>query len=335
MTTGVLLMTYGSPKDVADVGAYLTRVRGGRTPSEETLREFERRYEVIGGSPLIPITQAQARGLEEALGPGFVCGAGMRFSEPSVASVARELVERGAERLLGIIISPQYSPIIMGGYGRALDEAAGPLGVPAGVVEGWWDEPAFVRVMADRVLQGLERFPAELREVVPVLLTAHSLPKRVVDQEPGFVVQLKESAGLIAEAAGLRPEQWRFAYQSAGHTPEEWLKPDILDVLPELAAEGHRHVLLAPVQFVGDHLETRYDIDVGGKEQADAAGFVGFERAPAPNADPDLCRALAEVVRKAIAEPSPEPSPTGRGTSLGARHDRHGHPSADRRGRAP
>jgi ferrochelatase len=302
MTAGVLLMTYGSPKDRADVGAYLTRVRGGRAPSEETVREFERRYEVIGGSPLIPITQAQASGLEEALGPGFVCGAGMRFSEPSVASVARTLVERGAERLLGIIISPQYSPIIMGGYRTALDAAAAPLGVPARLVEGWWDEPSFVRVMADRVRRGLERFPAGVRDRVPVLLTAHSLPKRVVDQEPGFVDQLKASAGLIAAAAGLAPERWRFAYQSAGHTPEEWLKPDILDVLPQLAAEGHRHVLLAPVQFVGDHLETLYDIDVGGKEQADAAGFVGFERAPAPNADPDFCEALAAVVRRNLTD---------------------------------
>jgi ferrochelatase len=313
MTTGVLLMTYGSPRERAEVGAYLTRVRGGRTPSAETVREFERRYEVIGGSPLVPITRAQASGLEAALGVGFVCGAGMRFSEPSVASAAGELVGRGAERLLGVVISPQYSPTIMGGYGRALDEAAASLGVPARVVEGWWDEPGFVRVMADRVRRGLERFPAEVRGTVPVLLTAHSLPKRVVDQEPGFVEQLEASAGLIAASAGLEPARWRFAYQSAGHTPEEWLKPDILDLLPELAAEGHRHVLLAPVQFVGDHLETLYDIDVGGREQAAAAGFVGFERAPAPNADADFCRALADVVRRAVAaDRRTEPASTPR-----------------------
>jgi ferrochelatase len=300
MTTGVILMTYGSPTGPGNVGAYLTRVRDGRPPSEETTREFERRYDLIGGSPLIPITWAQARGLEHALGPEFVCGAGMRFSTPSIAAVARELVGRGARRIIGLIISPQYSPIIMGGYRRALDEAAARVGVPAQVIEGWWDEPSFVKVMADRVREGLTRFPAAVRERVPVLLTAHSLPKRVVDQEPDFVEQLKASAGLIAQAAGLASDRWRFAYQSAGHTPEEWLKPDILDVLPELAAEGHRHVLLAPVQFVGDHLETLYDIDIGGKEQADAAGFVGFERAPAPNADRDFCRALAAVVRRAL-----------------------------------
>ena len=324
MTTGVVLMTYGSPRDRADVAAYLTRVRGGRAPSEETVREFERRYDLIGGSPLIPITRAQALGLERALGDGFVCGAGMRFSEPSVAKAVGELVERGAGRILGLIISPQYSPLIMGGYNRALEEAAAPHGVPARVVEGWWDEPAFVGVMADRVRRGLARFPAGVRGRVPVLLTAHSLPKRVVDQEPGFVAQLEASAGLIAAAAGLARGRWRFAYQSAGHTPEEWLKPDILDVLPELARAGHRHVLLAPVQFLGDHLETLYDIDVGGQEQADAAGFVQFERVPAPNADPDLCAALAAVVRRNPAAggvprpgattgraPSPSPRPEG------------------------
>lgn len=299
--TGVVLMTFGSPKDREDVRAYLTRVRGGREPSDETIREFERRYEAIGGSPLIPITQSQAAGMERILRPGFVVRAGMRFSEPWVADVVRELVASGAERIVGIIISPQYSPIIMGGYRRALDEAAAAAGVPARLVEGWHLEPGFVETMARRVRIGLDRFPAEVRDRVPVLMTAHSLPKRVVDQEPVFIERLKETAEAIAGAAGLGPDRWRFAYQSAGHSPEEWLKPDILDVLPELASEGHRHVLLAPVQFFGDHLETLYDIDIGGKEQADAAGFVGFARAPAPNADPDICAALADVARRAVA----------------------------------
>jgi ferrochelatase len=225
----------------------------------------------------------------------------MHFSAPSIGAVARELVDRGAARLLGLVVSPQYSPLIMAGYGRALADAAAVLGVSAGVVEGWWGEPSFVAVMADRVRRGLDRFPAAVRDRVPVLLTAHSLPERVVDREPGFVDQLKASAELIARAAGLTPERWRFAYQSAGHTPEAWLKPDILDVLPELAAEGHRHVLLAPVQFVADHLETLYDIDVAGREQAEAAGITDFVRVDAPNAEPDFIAALASVVRGEVA----------------------------------
>jgi ferrochelatase len=134
-----------------------------------------------------------------------------------------------------------------------------------------------------------------------VLLTAHSLPKRVVDREPEYVEQLQETADAIAAAAELQPERWSFAYQSAGHTPEEWLKPDMLEVLPQLAAAGHRDIVVAPVQFLADHLETLYDVDVAGREQALAAGFESFVRIDAPNAEPDFITALASVVRGEIA----------------------------------
>src|ERR1700686_2086801 len=99
MRTGVVLMTYGSPRDLDDVGAYITRVRGGREPGADLLVEFRRRYAVIGMSPLIKITQQQAAALEAGLGDDFVVGAGMRFSDPSVAETAGDLESRGAERL--------------------------------------------------------------------------------------------------------------------------------------------------------------------------------------------------------------------------------------------
>src|SRR3981081_1546570 len=129
MRTGVILMTYGSPHDLDDVGAYITRVRGGREPSPELQTEFRRRYEVIGLSPLIEITQRQAAALEQDLGEEFAVGAGMRCSDPSIADIVGALAERGADRLLGVILSPQYSPTLMGGYDRALQEAAN--GLPA------------------------------------------------------------------------------------------------------------------------------------------------------------------------------------------------------------
>jgi ferrochelatase len=132
-------------------------------------------------------------------------------------------------------------------------------------------------------------------------LTAHSLPKRVVEREPDYVEQLMETARAVAATADLAPNRWFFVYQSAGHTPEEWLKPDLLDVLPELAAAGHRDVVVAPVQFLADHLETLYDVDVAGREQAEQAGFSSFARIAAPNAAPDFIQALANVVRGELA----------------------------------
>lgn len=299
MRTGVLLMTYGSPRDLEDVEAYITRVRGGRAPDAEMLAEFRRRYQAIGMSPLIQITRNQAAALEHELGSEFRAAAGMRFSEPSVAAAVDDLRARGAERILGVILSPQYSPLLMAGYARALEAAAD--GLPMRCVEAWHLNPAFIDVLASRIRAALARFSDEKRDRVPVLLTAHSLPKRVVDREPEYVEQLQETARAVAAAAELAPDRWFFAYQSAGHTPEEWLKPDMLDVLPRLAHAGHREVVLAPIQFLADHLETLYDVDVAGREQAEHAGFDMFVRIDAPNAAPDFIAALADVVRSKLA----------------------------------
>jgi ferrochelatase len=311
--TGIVLMTYGSPRDLDDVGAYITRVRGGREPGPELLAEFRRRYERIGLSPLIEITQQQAAGLEDALGQGYQVRAAMRFSEPGIAAVVGELLASGAQRLLGLILSPQYSPLLMSGYVQALQAAAGP--VPNRTVESWHLNPAFIDVLASRVRAALSRFPDDQRDAVPVLMTAHSLPKRVVDREPEYVEQLQETARAVASAADLAPERWSFAYQSAGHTPEEWLKPDMLDVLPQLAAAGQHQVVVAPVQFLADHLETLYDVDVAGREQALAAGFETFVRIPAPNAAPDFIAALASVVRGELAAWHMPPTARRRGAA--------------------
>ena len=296
---GVLLMTYGSPRDLNDVGAYMTRVRGGRTPDAELVEEFQRRYARIGLSPLIEITRAQASGLEALLGSDFRVAAGMRFSEPTIQSAVADVVDRQAERLVGVILSPQYSATLMGGYDQSLLSAAD--GIPARTVHTWHLNPAFIDVLASRIRRALAAYSDAERGRIPVLLTAHSLPRRVVDREPEYIEQLQETARAVARVAELSPAQWSFAYQSAGHTPEEWLKPDILDILPQLAAAGHRHVILAPVQFLGDHLETLYDIDVAGREQALSAGFQSFQRVDAPNAAPDFIAALASVVRGGLA----------------------------------
>jgi protoporphyrin/coproporphyrin ferrochelatase len=297
--TGVVLMTYGSPRDLDDVGAYMTRVRGGREPSPELVTEFQHRYELIGLSPLIPITLRQAAGMQAVLGEDFRVTAGMRFSEPAIAQAVAALKADGVQRIVGLILSPQYSPMLMAGYQDALKGAAGET--PTRTVEAWHLNPAFVDALASRIRGALSTYPDDVRDRVPVLLTAHSLPKRVVDREPGYVEQLKETADAVAAAAELTSERWSFVYQSAGHTPEEWLKPDMLDVLPELAQAGHRHVLVAPVQFLADHLETLYDIDIGGREQAEQAGIEGFRRVEAPNDAPDFVAALVSVVRGELA----------------------------------
>ena len=308
MNIGVLLLTYGSPVTLADVPQYLANVRGGRPVPEEELKELEaeftRRYDLIGGSPLIARTREQAAALQDELtrqfpdGPTFRTGIGMRFSEPTIAQAVHEMAA-GVDRIIGIIMSPQYSPIIMSGYNRALDAAVAALGsdAPAVTMAGaWYDEPLFQEALAERVRQGLHRFPPEIRGRVPVLFSAHSMPKRVTDQEPEYIEQLQETARAIATRVGLPESQWMFCYQSAGHEPGEWLKPDFKDIMPELAKAGHHEVLMSPVQFLADHLEILYDIDHGAREEAEREG-IQFARIDSLNTSPLFIRALAAIVR--------------------------------------
>ncbi len=302
---GVILMTYGSPSTLDDIPAYLQNIRGGNPASEALITEFRRRYGLIGGSPLLRITRQQAAALQEELngynGSRFRVVAGMRFAPPYIADVISEAVS-GAQQLIGVIMSPQYSPIIMGGYVRALDSAVAGLGrndLELRIAGAWHLQPYFLQALAERVQQALMRFPPEVRERVPVLLTAHSMPKRVVEKEPDYIDSLKETAAAVAGLVDLPPERWMFCYQSAGHTPEEWLKPDFADVMPELRAAGHTHVLIAPVQFLADHLEILYDIEIGAREQAEAAG-IQFARTESLNTSPLFIKALAAVVQETM-----------------------------------
>jgi len=294
VTAGVLLMTYGAPRDDADLPRYLAAVRGGRDPAPDLIVEMRRRYALIGGSPLIRITRAQAAALEAELGDGHLAAAGMRFSDPSIEDAARDLFERGADRLVGICMSPQWSPRLMGGYSDALSDAATRLGLPWQIAPPWHTEPAFIAATAERVRDALRDAATE----TAIVLTAHSLPRRVYDAEPGYIAQLRETAELVAYVAGLESARWHWAYQSAGHTQEEWLRPDLKELFPKLAVQGAREVLVVPVQFLADHLEVLYDLDIAAAEEARAAG-LRYRRIAMPNTQPAFIHALARVARSA------------------------------------
>jgi protoporphyrin/coproporphyrin ferrochelatase len=304
---GVLLMTYGSPASLEgnDIRAYLARVRGGREPDSELVYEFTRRYRIIGGSPLIEITRAQAAALGESL--GWPITVGMRFSEPSIVTGLSALAEAGVTDVAAIILSPQYSPLLMSGYARAIDEARTTLGdaAPEVTVAGaWHDVPAFVGALADRVTDALGQLPAGERDAVSVLMTAHSLPRRVADQEPSYLAQLRATADSVAARAGLTDREWTFCWQSAGHEPGEWMKPDFADLMPDIVASDGRAVVVAPVQFLADHLEILYDVDIGAREQAERHGLT-FHRIASLNADPSLIKALAAVARQTLTIDGP------------------------------
>ena len=308
MATGILLMTFGSATTAAGVREYMASVYHGRPVPEELIAEFERRYEIVGRSPLIDITKAQGDALQQLLDSKEGAGrnlvrVGMLHSEPRISAAIEELVATGVEHILAIALAPQFSPIILAGYQRALDAAIIGRNRPIDIhlAGAWHDRPALIASLAERLTAGLAKFDAGIRVRVPVIFTAHSVPLSVMERDPGYVTQLTDTAAAVADAIQLPASRWQFAYQSAGHSPEPWLTPDLLDVLPTLKAAGHREALIAPLQFCADHLEVLYDLDVAAREQADEAG-IAYHRMEMPNTSPAFIRALAEVVaRESVA----------------------------------
>jgi protoporphyrin/coproporphyrin ferrochelatase len=307
---GVLLMTFGSAVTSADVPAYLASVRGGRAVPEEVVAEFRRRYDRIGRSPLIEITLRQAEGLQRELDRrhtrgAFRVAAGMLHSEPRVPGALEGFIEQGIRRIIAIVLAPQYSQLILAGYQRAIDAARErhPQ-LDLSVAGAWHLLPAWIDSLAERVQEALDELPGDTARRIPIIFTAHSLPRVVVDRDPAYIEQLKDTARAVAERCNLAAERWRFAYQSAGHTPEEWLTPDVKDLLPALRTEGVEAVLIVPLQFLADHLEILYDIDVAAHEEATANG-IRMHRIALPNTSPTFIGALAEVVARELGAHTP------------------------------
>lgn len=304
--TGIVLLTFGSAVTAEQVPAYLRSVRGGSDAGPELTEEFRRRFRRIGRSPLLEITAAQAAGLERLLverhGAGaFRVAVGMQHSAPWIAEAIDSLVEEGITRILGIVLAPQYSRLILSGYEREVDRArARHPGLEIGVAGSWHTTPGWIEGLSDRVAEALAESPPVPPGAAAVVFTAHSLPRQVIERDPGYVDQLHQTVAAVVARLRLPEGSWRFGWQSAGHLPAEWLKPDLLDILPELAAAGATEVLVAPVQFVADHLETLYDIDVAAGEQAAGHG-LRLRRIAMPNASPAMIRGLAEVVERELA----------------------------------
>ncbi|MEX1047510.1 MAG: ferrochelatase [Actinomycetota bacterium] len=296
--TGLLVMSYGTARGLDDVEAYYTHVRRGRPPSPEALQELRGRYEAIGGrSPLIEITEDQVRGLEKELNSsGFQVGAyhGMKHQHPYIEDAVRQMSDHGVGAAIGLVLAPHYSRFSVGEYVERATKRAEELGVKTTFVKSYHDDPAFVRFIASRVGDALAKVTEEDATQTPVVFSAHSLPVRILESGDDYPGELQRTADAVARELG--HSEYLTAWQSAGRTGEEWLGPDLTDVLSDLASAGHRAAVSCPVGFVSDHLEVLYDIDIEAQDAARAAGLQ-LVRTESPNADPEFLRALAGVVR--------------------------------------
>ena len=300
--TAVLIMAMGGPSGLDEVETFLSRFMGGRPLPPERIEAVKARYRLIGGrSPLVDITLRQTRALETELvrrGHSFRVWAGMRFSEPFITDAVADMVTWGARCVAALPLALHRSTLSTAPYFAALREAVGRQKAAFRVLEitGWHRHPLFVEALADRLIKGMSRFPEPVRDGVSVVFTAHSLPEKPVRHDP-YVADIQETIESLIDRVG--PLSWRFAFQSRGGGTEPWLGPDVSEVLDDLAHRGCERVLVVPLGFVSDHLETLYDLDIQHKDQAERLGLE-YQRSPSLNDSPLFVQALAQIVSDAV-----------------------------------
>jgi len=297
----VLLMAYGAAERLEDIPAYLQDIRGGRPAPQGLVQGVIERYKMIGGrSPLIEITLAQGAALEKELraqGCPAVVRVGMRHSRPTIAEAVRAFSLEGQRSFVALPLTPYESSMSSGAYYEKLAAAVqkDPGVVDFTPVGAWHGHPMLIAAFADRIREAARRIPLPLRKDIALILTAHSLPSRIATGEP-YPIQFMETAGAAARAAGFTG--FNIAYQSKRMgAQEDWLGPAASEVITELAEQGVRAVLIAPIGFLSDHLETLYDDDIELRALAEEKGMA-FARAEALNTHPAFIGALADTVRK-------------------------------------
>ena len=297
---GVLVMAYGTPRDLDDVERYYTDIRRGSAPPPELLEELTERYRAIGGrSPLLEVTTAQAAGLEERL-EDVRAYLGQKHSAPFIADAVETMARDGIEEAVGLVLAPHFSTMSVGDYerrARAGAEGAGWEG-RFEMVQSWHVEPDYISLLAGRVQAEITALPRHLPAEALVVFSAHSLPERILRDDDPYADQLRETAEAVAGRVSL--PRWRTGWQSAGRTADPWLGPDILEIVEKEAADGTKAIIVCPCGFVADHLEVLYDLDIEAKQAAAERG-VELRRTASPNADPEFLDLLATVVRRAFA----------------------------------
>ncbi|GAB4388083.1 MAG: ferrochelatase [Thermodesulfovibrionales bacterium] len=303
--TGIVLLNLGGPETIEDVRPFLYRlfsdrriIRLGPAPLQKPIAwlisamrasKTKEAYGLIGGgSPILRITRGQASALEDALrGEGdFRVYVAMRYTPPFTDEAVGQARRDGAERLIGLTLYPHYSKATTGSSMLVFEEAAAREGMSFSAVTSWFDHPLYVEALADVIRK-------KLRPGMEVLFSAHSLPVRFIEEGDPYV---DEIMGTIRAVAQKVPMSWHLGYQSRSG-PVKWLEPSTEEALRRLASEGAREVLMVPVSFVSDHIETLYEIDILYKSVGEGFG-LRIERTESLNTHPLLIGALKELALK-------------------------------------
>ncbi|MEJ6480289.1 ferrochelatase [Nostoc punctiforme UO1] len=322
---GVLLLNLGGPDKLEDVGPFLYNLFSDpeiiRLPfrwlqkplawfiASRRTRTSQQNYKQIGGgSPLRRITEAQGEALKKQLGylgQEANIYVGMRYWHPYTEEAIAQITQDNIEHLVILPLYPQFSISTSGSSFRLLDklwqEEPKLQPIEYTVIPSWYKQPGYLQAMAELIAQELEQFPNP--DEVHIFFSAHGVPKSYVEEagDP-YQQEIEECTALIMQTLN-RPNAHTLAYQSRVG-PVEWLQPYTEDALKELGAQGVKDLVVVPISFVSEHIETLQEIDIEYREVAEESGIHNFRRVPAPNTHPVFINALADLVIDALKNPS-------------------------------
>jgi ferrochelatase len=320
----VLLLNMGGPDDLASVEPFLVKLFSDREIIELPLGPLlqpvvarliakrrgpsvRQNYASIGGgSPQLRLTRAQAAALETRLNRDcarYRVGIAMRYWHPDSAAALTSMADAGISRIVTLTLYPHYSRATTGSSRRELERT---LAQPrfrnhfhVSSIDSYPDEPLYLDALTDTVQRALDSFPAARRHDVVLLFSAHGLPQKFIDEGDPYVEHTERTRrGVLARLQV--PNRQLLAYQSRTG-PVQWIGPGTEDVLEELAREGVREVLVIPVSFVSDHIETLYEVDQLFRDGALRAGIADYRRSDALNTHPRFIEALAQLVERHLA----------------------------------
>jgi ferrochelatase len=294
----ILLLAHGTPDTLDDIPEYLRNVTAGRPLPPSVVEEIRHRYALIGVSPLTPLTLQQGRLLSQALGLRVYVG--MRNWKPYIADAVRTMRADGIQKFAAICLAPQNSRTSVGLYRRAVFAESASMRVD--FTETWASHPLLADAFA-------ERLGALWTPGTPVIFTAHSVPCRTLEPQPGapadpYATESQKTAALVADRVGLAQADRLFAFQSQGASggpgqENAWIGPTVVETLTALHYRGARRVILQPIGFLCDHVEILYDIDIAFHQFAANLG-IELLRPASLNDSPLLIRALADLAHSAL-----------------------------------
>ncbi|MSM39531.1 MAG: ferrochelatase [Geobacter sp.] len=309
--TAVLLLQMGGPdsldavepflrnlfadRDIIKIGPAFLQPLIARFIVKRRAPRVEENYRQIGGkSPLRELTEAQAKALEEELGEGFRCFVAMRYWRPSTLEALAAIRREGISKVVALSLYPHYSRATTGSsineLKRVLKEAR--VTFEVSYIDRFYSHPLYIEALAEKIEEGLAGFDDHSR--LELLFSAHSLPQSFIDEGDPYLAHIEETVRLVMKRfAGV---SYHLAFQSRAG-PVKWLEPSTDEIIQRLAGHGCRQMLMVPLSFVSDHIETLHEIDIEYAQEARHLGISDFRRIASLNSSPRFISCLADLVR--------------------------------------